>query len=65
MASARLFEAYPQFPKDIVTASLSKISLKKLTSGSETEANELFHVCRTKGFFLIDLQNDPVGDGLL
>lgn len=65
MASARLFEAYPPFPADVPTAILPKISLDKLTSGSEAEANELFHACRTKGFFLLDLQNEPAGDGLL
>ncbi|CAF9931894.1 MAG: hypothetical protein ALECFALPRED_005121 [Alectoria fallacina] len=65
MASSRLFEAYPPFPVDVPTAILPKISLDKLSSGSEAEANELFHACRTKGFFLLDLQNEPAGDGLL
>lgn len=65
MASARLFEAYPQFPGDVPTASLPKISLHKLTSGSEAEANAMFHACRAKGFFLLDLQNEPAGNRLL
>lgn len=65
MASARLFEAYPQFPPDVPTASLPKISLDKLTSGSDSEANEVFLACRAKGFFLLDLQNEPAGDRLL
>ena len=65
MASTRLFEAYPQWPGDVPTASLPKISLDKLISGSDTEANEVFLACRTKGFFLLDLQNEAVGDRLL
>ena len=65
MASTRLFEAYPQWPGDVPTAILPKISLDKLTSGSETEANEVFLACRAKGFFLLDLQNEPAGDSLL
>ena len=65
MASVRLFEEYPQFPIDVPTASLPKISLHKLISGSKAEANEVFHACRTKGFFLLDLQNEPAGGRML
>ena len=61
MASTRLFDSYPPFPDDIPIASVPKFSLEKLVSGSDTEAKELFHACRTKGFFLLDLQNDPAG----
>ena len=65
MASARLFEAYPQFPEDVPIASLPKISLRKLVSGDEGEAKEVFHACRAEGFFLLDLRNEPAGDKLL
>ena len=65
MASAQVFEAYPQFPLDVPTASLPKISLDKLTAGSEVEAKAMFQACRAKGFFLLDLQNEPAGDRLI
>lgn len=65
MASARLLEAYPQFPGDVPISSLPNTSLDKLTSGSEAEANKVFDACRAKGFFPLDLQNEPAGDRLL
>ena len=65
MASTRMFDAYPAFPGDVPYANLPKISLHKLTSGDQAQANKVFHACRAKGFFLLDLQNDLAGDKLL
>ena len=65
MATKQLFESYPQFPSNVTIASLPKISLSKLISGSEAETSEVFHACRTKGFFLLDLQNEASGKRLL
>ena len=60
-----MFDGYPAFPGDVPSASLPKISFHKLTSGDQAEANKVFHACRAKGFFLLDLQNDPAGEKLL
>ena len=65
MASAELFAPYPSFPEDVPTADIAKISLSKLNKGNEVEAQEVYHECRTKGVFLLDLQNDPDGERLL
>jgi hypothetical protein len=65
MASEQLFEAYPPFPGDVPTARLSRFSLKKLVTGNEAEAQEVYQACRTKGFFLLDLQDDSNGEKLL
>lgn len=59
-----MFDACPAFPQDVPIADLPKISLHKLTAGDQAEASRVFHACRAKGFFFLDLQNDPAGDKL-
>lgn len=62
MVSPKLFESCPPFPADVPTARVDKISLAKLKTGDASEASRLFEACRTVGFFLLDLKNEPAGE---
>lgn len=65
MASQKLFEAIPAFPDDILTASMSTISLARLNSGDEAAARSLLAACQELGFFLLDLSEDALGKELI
>ena len=65
MASEKLFQQYPSFPEDINCLEIPKISLEKLLSGDQTQADELFHICCDVGFFLLDLKGEENGHSLL
>lgn len=65
MASQKSFQAIPAFPDDIPTASMSTISLAKLNSGDEAAARSLLTACQELGFFLLDLNDDALGNELI
>ena len=65
MVSPTLFQSYPPFPDNVATVEVPKISLAKLLSSDKAQSEALFHICRTMGFFLLDLEGDPVGEKLL
>ena len=46
MASTQMFEKYPNFPKDVSTACLPKISLNSLALGKQEERSKLFSASR-------------------
>ncbi|KAF2235274.1 oxidoreductase [Viridothelium virens] len=62
MASAKLFDAAPPFPEDVSPAQIARISLSKLRAGDKTEARACFEASRTLGFFMLDLNNDDIGE---
>lgn len=61
MASSKLFESYPPFPDHLPVATISRISLAKLVAKDGSEALRLFEACSTKGFFMLNLEDDPIG----
>ena len=65
MASQELFAQYPPFPDDALVADVPKVSLAKLVSGDAIQSRELFDICRTVGFFVLDLTDDPSGQAAL
>jgi isopenicillin N synthase-like dioxygenase len=65
MASQDIFAQYPPFPDDVPTADVPSISLGKLVSGDAAHSRELFEICRTVGFFLLDLTDDASGQAVL
>lgn len=65
MVSPQLFESYPAFPKDATVARVAKISLAKLIAGDESESLRMFNACRAVGFFLLDLNDEPVGEAFI
>lgn len=65
MVSEKLFQSCPAFPDDVPVAQLSKISLAKLASKDESEVREMFQACQQFGFFLLDLNNDPMGEDMI
>lgn len=46
---------YPPFPDDIPSVSLETFSLARLEKGDEALADRLFHTCKERGFFYLDL----------
>ena len=65
MASIRLFQSYPPFPNDVPTVEVPTFSLSKLSSGDKAQSEALLQICRTRGFFLLDLKGDAEGEKLL
>lgn len=65
MVSTKLFQSSPPFPTDVPIAQLSTVSLAHLTSGSESETQIMFKACQESGFFLLDLNEDPVGEQMI
>jgi len=65
MVSTDLFSSYPPFPHNVPTASVAKISFAKLAAGDGTEALRMFDACRSLGFFLMDLQDEPSAERFL
>lgn len=49
------------FPDNVPTIELPRISLKKLLQNDETEINEIWNICKTAGFFYLDLTDHPTG----
>jgi isopenicillin N synthase-like dioxygenase len=62
MASVSHFKEYPAFPNNIRSASMTKISLKKLRENNKSTCQDMFQACRTLGFFLLDLSGDQQGE---
>ena len=53
---------YPApFPEDVPVIELEKISLCKLLNGDEAEAERVFNICTTTGFFYLDLLDHATG----
>jgi isopenicillin N synthase-like dioxygenase len=62
--SVRLPPPVP-FPSDINTAPLVHISLEKLEAGDNQESTKVFEACKKAGFFILNLQNVPLGESLM
>ena len=60
-------ELYPPFPEDpqFPQAKLETTSLKKLLEGDIAEQDHIFEVCRTRGFFYLDLTGCEIGEAIL
>lgn len=55
-------ELYPaSFPEDVPIISLQKISLCKLLNGDVAEAERMFKICNTVGFFYLDMLDHALG----
>ncbi|EHK97192.1 hypothetical protein M7I_7076 [Glarea lozoyensis 74030] len=55
-------DLYPvPFPDDVPIAKLETISLNKLLSNNEVEAQRLFNVCKGSGFFYLDMMDHEIG----
>lgn len=53
---------YPaSFPDHVPTIRLEKISLCKLLNGDEVEAERVFNICTSTGFFYLDMLDHAVG----
>ncbi|MCJ1250985.1 hypothetical protein MMC30_008215 [Trapelia coarctata] len=65
MPTAKYFNRYPDFPSDVATANLPRISLGKLTGNDDSESSKLFQACKTSGFFLLDLSGSSEGETAL
>jgi isopenicillin N synthase-like dioxygenase len=53
---------YPaKFPSDVPTIALEKISLSRLVNNDKCEAERLFEICRTVGFFYLDILDHHMG----
>lgn len=64
MASKKLFDSVPEFPDDVPTARMFTVPLGGLRSGDHASSKTLVEACQTLGFFLLDLQGDPVGEAV-
>ncbi|KAI1501221.1 hypothetical protein F5X99DRAFT_383742 [Biscogniauxia marginata] len=56
-SETRDYPGLPPFPKDVPTAPLLRISLKKLLSHESEEVKRLMDTCEDVGFFYLDLQD--------
>ena len=65
MASPRLFDDVPPFPDDVPTASMATISLASLAAADESDGKAVLDACQQLGFFLLDLNGDPLGETLI
>ena len=48
-------------PSNVPTIALEKFSLSLLLNGHKDEAERLFKICRTTGFFYLDMLDHPMG----
>jgi isopenicillin N synthase-like dioxygenase len=55
----------PPFPDDVPTAPIASASLSKLLANDDTEGRKILEVCRTYGFFYLDMQDCSEGQALL
>ncbi|KAH6661311.1 hypothetical protein BKA67DRAFT_654431 [Truncatella angustata] len=58
-------EQYPPFPDGLPVVELQTISLDKLLKGDENAQDEVFEICKGRGFFYLDLRGSGVGDDFL
>ena len=65
MPTARLFNQYAPFAKDISTANTACLSFHKLLSNDAAESEKLFDACRTYGFFHLNLEGHCESERLL
>ena len=56
-SETRDFPGLPPFPKDVATAPLLALSLKKLLAKDEDEVGRLMEAAQDLGFFYLDLQD--------
>lgn len=57
-----LQEFYPApFPEDVPTIPLERISLCKLLNGDKVEAERVFNICTSTGFFYLDMLDHATG----
>lgn len=54
-------DKYPPFPSGFETVELETISLASLHAGDESSRDRVFAACKDRGFFYLDLTNDPTG----
>lgn len=53
---------YPaEFPADVPTIPLEKISLSRIINEDTAEAKRLFKICRTTGFVYLDMLDHHIG----
>ncbi|KAI9699568.1 MAG: hypothetical protein M1820_007066 [Bogoriella megaspora] len=53
---------YPApFPEEVATVELEKISLCRLLNGDDIEAERVFDICTTTGFFYLDMLDHAAG----
>lgn len=65
MSLDKMNDLYPvPFPDNVPIAQLEKISLNKLLSSDETEAQRMFDICTGSGFFYLDMMDHPMGKKL-
>ena len=51
------FIGLPSFPKDVPTAPLLRVDLKKLLEGNREEEERYWRACCELGFFYVDLRS--------
>ena len=66
VAGIDMTDLYPKpFPNDIPTIELQTVSLSKLLSRDDEEAQRIFRILKDPGFFQLDLTDDPQGVEML
>ena len=58
------YQNVPPFPDGLLEVPLRRLSLAKLQSKDEAEAERLVEACMTTGFFYLDLSDDGEGSSL-
>ncbi|KAJ4206331.1 hypothetical protein FSOLCH5_002042 [Fusarium solani] len=58
------FVTVPDFPEGLQVIDLPRVSLNKLLQGHKDEIDKIFDICRTTGFFYLNLQDHPSGQQL-
>ncbi len=62
MSIVNMQDLYPApFPDGIPLAAIEKISLKKLLDGDDSEAERMFAMCTSTGFFYLDMMDHEKG----
>lgn len=59
------FDKNPGFPSDVPVANLQRISLAGLKANEKSASEALWKACTTAGFFLLELEDDSTGKGIL
>lgn len=64
-SETRDYPGLPPFPKDVPTAPLLRLSLKRLLAHDNEEINRLIDACEDIGFFYLDLQDAGFSSSIL
>lgn len=56
------FKQWPEFPSNVPTANIPKISFKDLQNHDANESANLFDACKNHGHFLLDLRGSKNGE---